>query len=133
MALGIASPMFAAETKVKSSSSAKTSSDGGDTNMDKVVEGSLVVTRAGGVGAALVLGTPVAIVRDTYKDYTTWTPSLADHIGGHDFAPSVALVSLVTVPTSIVWGTVTGTFHGAHNGLTLGFTEPFNPASFSSV
>lgn len=119
IALGIGLPMFAAETK------------GSGDHMETVVDGSLIFTRAGGVGAGVVLGTPVAIVRDTYKSYTTWTPALADQIGGKDFAPSCALVSLVTVPASMVWGTVTGTFHGTRNGLTKGFTEPFNPASFS--
>lgn len=120
MAFGMTSPMFASEGK----------SSGGD-NMDKVVDGSLIVTRVGGVGAGVVLGTPVAIVRDTYKDYTSWTTTLADSVGGHDCAPSCALVSLVTIPASLVWGTVTGTYHGCRNGLTKGFTEPFNAESFS--
>jgi hypothetical protein len=119
IALGIGSPMFAAES---------TGSEGG---LETAVDGSLMVTRAGGVGAALVVGTPVAIVRDSYKYYTDWTPSLADHVGGKDFGPSMALVSLVTLPAAMTWGTVTGTFHGVRNGFTEGFQEPFNAKSFN--
>ena len=119
IAFGFSAPMFAAESK------------GSGDHMETVVDGSLIVTRAGGVGSALVVGTPVAIVRDSYKDYTTWTSSLADQVGGHDFAPSCALVSLVTLPAALVWGAVTGTYHGVRNGLTEGFTEPFNPKSFN--
>ncbi len=116
-AFGIGSPMLAAEK-------------GGDA-MDKVVDGSLIVTRVGGMGASLVLGTPVAVVRDSVHDYKAWTPSLAEHVGGKDFGPSMALVSLVTLPTSLVWGTVTGVFHGTRNSFVKGFNEPFNPESFN--
>lgn len=115
MALGVTAPVMAA--------------DGG--GLERAVDGSLIVTRVGGVGASLVLGTPVAIVRDTVHHYATWTPALADHVGGKDFAPSVALVSLATVPASMVWGATTGTFHGSKNAFVHGFNEPFHPTSFS--
>lgn len=78
-----------------------------------------------------VLGTPVAIARDSYKHYTTWTPSLAEHVGGKDCGPSMGLGSLVTLPSSLVWGTVTGAYHGTRNGFTEGFEEPFNAKSFN--
>jgi hypothetical protein len=135
-AIGIAAPMFAADkaaTKVSTPAKVSSSSDAttGHPGLDQAVEGGLMVTRVGGVGAALVLGTPVAIVRDTYKSYTTWTPQWADKFGGKDFAPSVALVSIASVPASLVWGTVSGTYHGTHNAFTKGFNEPFNPSSFS--
>lgn len=116
MALGVVSaPVMAAD------------SDG----LQMAVDGGLAVTRVGGVGASLVLGTPVAILRDTYKHYTTWTPALADHVGGHEFGPSMALVSLATVPASMVWGGLTGTYHGGRNAFVHGFNEPFHPDSFS--
>ncbi len=117
MVLGIMSPALADK--------------GGDEPMDKVVEGSLIVTRVGGVGAGLVLGCPVATVRETYKSYTTWTPELADKIGGKDCGPCMGLVSLVTLPASIVWGGVTGVYYGSKNAFMKGFTEPFHPDSFS--
>ena len=116
MALGIVSPALADDK-------------GG--GLERAVDGSLVVTRVGGVGAAAVLGTPVAVVRDVLHMYKTWTPDLADKVGGKDFAPSVALVSVATVPASLVWGGVCGTFHGTRNAVTKGFNEPFHPDSFS--
>ena len=99
--------------------------------LERAVDGSLIVTRVGGVGAGLVVGTPVAIFRDVVHHYTTWTPGLAEHVGGKDFAPSMALVSIATMPASLVWGGVTGTFHGSRNAFTKGFETPFHPDSFS--
>lgn len=99
--------------------------------LEKAVDGGLVVTRVGGLGASLVVGTPVAIVRDTLHHYTTWTPDLADKMGSKDCGPSMAVASLATVPASLVWGTVTGTFHGSKNAFVHGFNEPFSPKSFS--
>lgn len=135
-AIAIAAPMFAADkAAVKVAAPAKTTSSSdattGSAGLDQAVEGGLMVTRVGGVGAALVLGTPVAIVRDTYKTYTTLTPQWADKFGGKDFAPSVALVSIASVPASLVWGTVSGTYHGTRNAFSKGFSEPFNSSSFS--
>lgn len=105
--------------------------DSASSGLERAVDGSLIVTRVGGVGASLVLGTPVAIVRDTLHHYKTWTPDLADKVGGKDFGPSMGLVSLATVPASMVWGSVTGTFHGSKNAFEHGFNEPFSPKSFS--
>jgi hypothetical protein len=116
MALGMTTaPSFAAE----------------NSGLERAVDGSLIVTRGAGVGAAAVVGTPVAITRDTLKYYTHWTSALADKVGGHDFAPSCALVSLVTIPTSMVWGATTGTFRGTKNAMVHGFNEPFTHNSFS--
>ncbi len=102
-----------------------------DGHMDKVVDGSLMVTRVGGVGAGLVVGTPVACVRSTYKTYIDWTQAGAEHLGGKDCGPSCALVSLVTIPGAIVWGGLTGLYYGGKNAVTKGFNEPFHPDSFS--
>lgn len=115
--LGIAAPSFADD------------SEGG---LDRATDGALIVTRAGGVGAGLVLGTPVAAARDSYHYYTNWTNSLADKVpGGHEFGPTVALVSIATLPASLFWGGVTGVYHGTRNALGKGFNEPFHPDSFS--
>jgi hypothetical protein len=115
MVLGMLSPAFAA----------------GDEPLDKVVDGSLIFTRVGGVGTALVVGPPVASVRESYKYYIDWTNTCADKVGGKDFGPSCALVSLVTLPTALVWGSVTGIYHGSKNAFMKGFTTPFHPDSFS--
>lgn len=105
--------------------------DSESSGLERAVDGALIVTRVGGVGASMVVGTPVAIVRDTLHHYTTWTPDLADKVGGKDCGPSMALASLATVPASLVWGGVTGSFHGSKNAFVHGFNEPFSPKSFS--
>lgn len=116
MAIGIVSPALA-----------------DDEALNKVVDGSLMVTRVGGVGTGVVVGTPVAVVRDSVKYYTHWTPAFAEHVGGKECGPCMGLVSLVTLPSALVWGGVTGVFHGTKNGVTKGFEEPFHPKSFSVV
>lgn len=115
MSLGMVAPAMAAD----------------DDALDKVVGGSLWVTRLGGAGAGTVLGTPVAAGRQMYKAYTDWTPALADKVGGKDFGPACGLVSLVTLPAAVVWGGVTGPYYGAKNGIVHGFNEPFTHQSFS--
>jgi len=99
--------------------------------LDKVVNGSLMVTRVGGVGTGLVVGPPVATLRETYSSYVSMTSSCAEHVGGKDCGPSCLLVSLVTLPASIVVGTGKGVYYGCKNAFTHGFNEPFSPASFS--
>lgn len=103
----------------------------GDDSLNKVVDGSLLVTRVGGVGAGLVFGTPVAAVRSTYKTYIDMTEAAADKVGSKDLGPSCLLASLVTVPASLVIGTAKGIYLGGKNALTHGFNEPFSPASLS--
>lgn len=119
MALGIvAAPVMAAD---KSDNS----------GLERAVDGSLIVTRVGGVGAAAAVGTPVAVVRDVLHMYRSWTPDLANKVGSKDFMPSVALVSIATIPASLVWGTVCGAYHGGKNAVNHGFNTPFHPDSFS--
>lgn len=106
-----------------------------DEPLDKVVDGSLLVTRVGGVGAGLVMGTPVAIVRSTVKSYVDLTGKAADKVGekvgGKDCGPCCLLVSVFTAPAGVVWGGLTGTYYGAKNAFTTGFNQPFHPDSFS--
>ena len=99
--------------------------------LDKMVDGSLVVTRVGGVGAGLVFGTPVACVKESIKSVKDLTSSAADQVGGHEFGPAVLLVSVVTVPAGLVVGGVKGIYFGTKNALVHGFNEPFHPNSFS--
>ncbi|MBI4534206.1 MAG: hypothetical protein HY711_09715 [Candidatus Melainabacteria bacterium] len=106
-----------------------------DEPLDMAVDGSLMVTRMGGVGTGLVLGPPVASVKCSVKCYKDWTPALADKVGGKlggkDSGPVVGLVSLVTLPASLACGTGQGIYYGTKNAFTHGFNEPFSPASFS--
>ena len=109
---------------------AKGSSDD-DSGLGKAVGGVEWVTRLGGVSAGTAAGTPIAVVRQTYQAYVDWTPALADKVGGKDFFPSCALVSLVTAPAAVVWGGVTGPYFGIKNGFNHGFNTPFTRESFS--
>lgn len=106
-----------------------------DGALDKSVQGGLMVTRVGGVGAGLVVGTPVAVVRETITSYIGLTGAAADKVGGavggKDNGPACAVVSLVTAPAALVVGGAKGLYYGGKNGMLHGFNEPFSPASFS--
>jgi hypothetical protein len=102
-----------------------------DDPLQQAVESSLMVTRVGGIGTAMVVGTPVAIIRQTRKSYVNWTEKTADKIGGHDCGPCCLLASVVTVPIALVVGPATGTYYGTKNAFSKGFSNPFSPASFS--
>lgn len=115
ISLGMISPAFAA----------------GDDNLDKVVEGATVVTRVGGAATGAVVGTPIAAVRETVKSYIDMTSAGADKIGGKDCAPCCLVVSVVTIPASLVVGGVKGLYYGCKNGLVKGFDTPFHPDSYS--
>ena len=108
---------------------AKGSDDEGGLGM--AVGGCEWVDRIAGVGVGTTAGTPIAIVRQTFKAYTAWTPALADKIGGKDCGPCCALVSLVTAPAAVAWGGVTGPYYGVKNGVEKGFSNPFTTQSFS--
>lgn len=102
-----------------------------DEGLDKVVDGSLLPTRMMGLGAAMTVGVPVATTRQVVKSYKDITNKLADKVGGHEFGPSVALVSLVSVPAALVYGGATGTYYGTKNAFVIGFNKPFQRDSFS--
>lgn len=103
----------------------------GDDAMDKVTQVALVPTRVGGVAAGVVLGTPVAIVRESYKSYKDLTNAGAEQIHGKECGPACLLVSVFTLPAGLVVGTVKGTYYGLKNGVMDGFQTPFKPDSFS--
>ncbi len=102
-----------------------------DEPLDKAVDGGLIVTRMGGLGAGMVVGVPVAVTRQVVKSYKDLTVKVADKVGGHEFGPSCALVSFVTAPAALVYGGATGAFYGSKNAFVHGFNEPFHPDSFS--
>ena len=104
---------------------------GGDDALDKVVQVSEFPVRVAGVGVGIVLGTPVAILRQSVHSYNQMTNPAADKIGGHDCGLSVGAASLVTLPASLVKGTVLGSYYGVKNGMVDGFGTPFNTTSFS--
>ncbi len=104
---------------------------GDDSGVDKAANASLIVTRIGGLGAGMVVGAPIAVTRETIRSYRGLTESAADKIGGKDFGPSCLLVSLVTLPASLVVGGAKGTYIGSRNAFKHGFNDPFNSESFS--
>lgn len=122
--------MFAALTLALLASSVAPSFATDDDSLDKFINGTMMITRVGGLGTGIVVGTPVAVTRRTVTSYKSFTNDLADKVGGHEFGPSVAVVSLVTAPAAIVWGATTGLFYGSRNAVAH-FNEPFTPHSFS--
>jgi hypothetical protein len=102
-----------------------------DSGLDKVMQGSLLPVRLGGIVAGVAIGTPVAVARESYKSYLDLTGAGAEQIHGRDSAPVCVLVSLFTLPTGIVLGACKGSYYGVKNGVTKGFNEPFNSDSFS--
>jgi len=107
----------------------------GDDNLQKVVDGSLIITRVGGTGSALVLGTPIAATRRIASRYLGFTQTAADKvggkIGGKDCGPVCAVVSVFTIPAAILVGSAEGVYYSGKNSFDHGFNEPFSPASFS--
>lgn len=99
--------------------------------LDKVVQASTFPVRVAGVGVGMVLGTPVAVLRSTTHSYKKMTTPLADKMGGHDCGISLGVANLITLPASIIEGTVLGTYYGIKNGMVDGFSSPFNTTSFS--
>jgi hypothetical protein len=102
-----------------------------DTGLDRAANASLVVTRVGAVGTAMVVGVPIAIARETTRSYRGLTNSAADKVGGKDFGPSCLLVSIVTLPAALFVGGAKGTYIGSRNAATHGFRDPFISDSFS--
>lgn len=102
-----------------------------DEALDKVTQGALLPTRVGGVAAGVVLGTPVAVVRESYKAYKDLTNAGAEQIHGKECGPACLLVSVFTLPAGLVVGGVKGTYYGLKNGIMGGFQTPFHPDSFS--
>ncbi|MBI1272324.1 hypothetical protein GC174_18010 [bacterium] len=103
--------------------------------LEQVTQGSLMVTRVGAMGAGVVLGTPVAVVRESVKSYIDFTGMAADKVGeplgGKDNGPVCLVCSLVTLPVGLVAGTLKGVYYGTKNGVVGGFNTPFHPDTFS--
>jgi len=102
-----------------------------DEAMEKVTQAALLPTRLGGVVAGTVLGTPVAVVRESYKSYIDLTGKGAEAIKGKECGPACLLVSVFTLPAGLVVGGVKGSYYGLKNGFMKGFETPFHPDSFS--
>lgn len=101
-----------------------------DDLFQKTIDSSMLIPRVAAVGAAMVVGTPIAIFRTTWDNWTESTPKAADHVGGKDCGPSNLLASVYTVPLSLVIGGTKGTYKGMSNAFS-GFEKPFTHETFS--
>lgn len=103
--------------------------------LEKATQGGLMVTRVGGMASGVVLGTPIATGRETYKSYISFTEAAADKVGGKvggkDSGPVCLVVSLVTLPAAVVVGGAKGLYYGVKNGVWGGFEKPFYKDSYS--
>lgn len=104
---------------------------GDDSGLDMAVQGALFPVRLLAVGAGVVVGTPIAVLRETTKSYVHYTSGAADKVGGHDNAGSCVLANFFSAPVSLVVGSGKGVYAGTKNGIVKGFNEPFNKDSFS--
>jgi hypothetical protein len=98
--------------------------------LDKAVDGSLIVPRLAGMTAGVVVGTPIAVLKQTTRSFVHITSGAADKVGDHTFAPSCVLATFFSFPASLVVGSTKGVISGTKNGIN-GFGSPFNFDSFS--
>jgi hypothetical protein len=83
------------------------------------------------VGAGLVVGTPVAVVRQTAERSMGITGDFADKIGGKDSLPPVLFASVLGVPFGLLVGSAEGVYFGGKNAIQHGVEKPFSKESFS--
>jgi hypothetical protein len=102
-----------------------------DDGSDPVKDAGVFVARISGAGAGVVVGTPIAVVRETAKTYTTMTSSVAEDLGDKNSVTACLLASVVTGPSALVIGGAKGLIAGGRNGVVHGFNEPFTCDSFS--
>jgi len=87
--------------------------------------------RALGVGAGMVVGTPVAVTRRVSNRCIGYTGTFADKIGGKDSLPPVLFASVLGVPFGMIAGSAEGVYFGGKNGIVHGAQKPFSIESFS--
>ena len=102
-----------------------------DEGLDMAVQGSLLPIRIAGVGTGLLVGCPIAVLRETTKSYVHYTEGAADKVGGHALLPACILASFFSAPASLVVGPAKGMYAGTKNGFVHGFDKPFTPQSVS--
>lgn len=87
--------------------------------------------RALAVGSAIVLGTPIALARQTTVRIRQYTSEFADKIGGHEDFPPNFFASFLSVPCGLIVGTGEGLYYGGKNAIENGADKPFSLESFS--
>jgi len=84
-----------------------------------------------GVGAGLVLGTPIAVTRQVAEQTIGITGTFADKIGGKEHLPPVLFASILGVPFGVLTGSAEGVYFGGKNAIVHGSEKPFGKESFS--
>jgi hypothetical protein len=84
-----------------------------------------------GVGAAWVLGTPIAMTRRGAIRVHDFTTEAADKIGGHEHFPPVLFASIFGLPAGALVGSAEGVYYGGKNAISHGVEHPFSLDSFS--
>ena len=84
-----------------------------------------------GVATAMVVGTPIAIIRRSATRIHEYTVDGADKIGGHEHAPPVLFATLFGVPAGTLVGVGEGVSMGCKNAIAHGVDHPFGLESFS--
>jgi hypothetical protein len=94
----------------------------------------LLPVRVAALGAGIVVGTPVAIVRNAMDTFPKARGIIADQFNAGT-ADSVAadsiLFDLAAMPPSLTTGVVLGLYQGTDNALKNCMDSPFSPESFS--
>lgn len=84
-----------------------------------------------GVGAAMVVGTPIAMIRQSAVRIRSLNEGASDKIGGHEHFPPNLFASVYSVPVGTLIGCSEGVYLGTKNAIGHGVEHPFSLSSFS--
>jgi hypothetical protein len=102
-----------------------------DKTMGMVKGTAMFPVKVAAVSTALVVGTPIAIVRRTAVRIRDFTSQAADNIGGKDSFPPNFFASFFSVPAGTLVGVSEGCYYGAKNAIVNGVEKPFSLDAFS--
>ncbi|MBX9686864.1 MAG: hypothetical protein K2X27_09195 [Candidatus Obscuribacterales bacterium] len=91
----------------------------------------LIPVRVLAFGVAAVIGTPVAVVKDTIKNIPKHTEAIADKMGGKDNMAAMAVAAPFGIVSGTALGALQGLYDGPKNSLDNCVEHPFSAASMS--
>lgn len=110
----------------------KTSSSGGSGEVGTMAKSTLwFPVQVVGAGTAWVVGTPIAMVRQSAVRIRSLNEAASDKIGGHEHFPPNLFASVYSVPVGTLIGCSEGVYLGAKNAIAHGTERPFSLSSFS--
>ncbi len=81
--------------------------------------------------AGMAVGTPIAVLHDTMKNYSSARDDMANEFsGGEPDACQYFVADLLAVPAGIAGGLVNGVYHGVTNAVANCNEKPFSAESF---